>query len=71
MVPYTGMEAVEAANSDLIWDLLKMELTTFTDSPDVRQERGVQGDSPGLGWAPERAPFTVISNLLIYILRSH
>lgn len=41
MVPYTGMEAVEAANSDLIWDLLRMELTTFTDSPDVRQERGV------------------------------
>lgn len=68
MVPYTGMEAVEAVKSDLIWDLLKMELTTFTDSPDVRQERGVRGDS---GWAPERAPFTVISNLLIYILRSH
>ena len=43
MAPYPGMEAVEAVNSR---DLLKIELTKFVDSPDVRQERGVQGDPP-------------------------
>ena len=43
MAPYPGMEAVEAVNSR---DLLKTELTKFVDSPDVRQERGVQGDPP-------------------------
>ena len=43
MAPYPGIEAVEAVNS---WHLLKIELIKFADSPDVRQERGVQGDPP-------------------------